>query len=108
MMTKTASAAHETSIRGRTHTQDNDAEAKGISAIADRALFERPVNWVDYPGLPPVLSLKEFRTFFCIGRTKTWEEIKYKRLRAVRVGRRTTIRAVDAIRWYESYKDGDG
>ncbi|MBC7582343.1 MAG: helix-turn-helix domain-containing protein [Tardiphaga sp.] len=44
-------------------------------------------------------NIKEFCKCFSIGRSKTYDEIKVGRLRAIKVGRRTLITMADAEEW---------
>lgn len=54
------------------------------------------------PAEAPVLTIDEFIRDFRLSRTSTYEELKHGRLKAVKVGRRTMIRRVDAEAWLES------
>ena len=51
---------------------------------------------------PQAYSISDFCRRFGIGTTKTYEEIKAGRLRAVNAGGRTLIPAADAQAWFES------
>lgn len=48
---------------------------------------------------PALMSINDFRAWAAIGRTKVYEEIGARRLPAVKVGRRTYIKMVDAEAW---------
>jgi excisionase family DNA binding protein len=50
-------------------------------------------------------SINEFCNVYDLGRTKAYQEIKSGRLRAVKVGTRTIIRADDAEQWLASLKE---
>jgi excisionase family DNA binding protein len=47
-------------------------------------------------------SISEFCEVYELGRTKTYQEIKTGRLRAVKVGSKTIIRTDDAEEWLAS------
>jgi excisionase family DNA binding protein len=47
----------------------------------------------------PTYSIREFVTTFGVSRSGVYREIRDGRLRAVKVGRRTMIRATDADAW---------
>ena len=50
-------------------------------------------------------TIPEFCRQYKIGRTKTYEEINTERLKAVKVGSKTIIRADDAEAWLASLKE---
>ena len=52
--------------------------------------------------LPQLLTIPEFCAWARIGRTKAYEEIGAGKLRAVKIGRRTLIKAADADIWLSS------
>jgi excisionase family DNA binding protein len=57
------------------------------------------------------LSIAEFCDRYGIGRTKAYEEIKTGRLRAIKIGQRTSIIVDDAEAWLLSQppiEPGDG
>jgi hypothetical protein len=54
----------------------------------------------------PAYTIEQFGADFGIGRSKTYEEIKAKRLRAFKAGGRTLIAGEDAIAWRDSYRTG--
>jgi excisionase family DNA binding protein len=49
--------------------------------------------------LPELLTVAEFCAWARIGRTKAYEEIGSGALRALKIGRRTVIKAADADAW---------
>jgi len=49
--------------------------------------------------LPELLTIPEFCAWARIGRTKAYEEIASGALRALKIGRRTVIKADDADTW---------
>jgi excisionase family DNA binding protein len=56
-------------------------------------------------GMKRAYSINEFCNIYQLGRTKVYEEIKFGRLIAVKVGSRTIIRADDAETWLASLKE---
>ena len=46
-----------------------------------------------------LISIDEFCQRYCLGRTRTYEEIKSGRLRGRKVGKRTVISLDDAENW---------
>lgn len=52
------------------------------------------------------LSVVEFCHWSGIGRTSAYEEISAGRLQAKKVGRRTIIPVIEAIRWMENLPSG--
>tara|TARA_B100000686_G_scaffold315138_1_gene361785 strand:+ start:2525 stop:2767 length:243 start_codon:yes stop_codon:yes gene_type:complete len=51
------------------------------------------------PIMPMAYDINSFCKSFSIGRTKVYEEIKAGRLKAIKCGARTLIRAEDAEAW---------
>lgn len=51
---------------------------------------------------PILMTLPEFSAWARIGRTRVYEEIGSGALRAIKIGRRTLIRADDADQWLDS------
>ena len=54
------------------------------------------------PITPLLLTLPDFCARYSVGRTRAYEEIQAARLKAIKVGRRTMIKASDADSWLES------
>ncbi len=52
------------------------------------------------------MSVKQFCLWSNIGRTVVYEEIASGRLQAKKVGRRTIIPMVEAVRWMENLPSG--
>lgn len=48
---------------------------------------------------PVAMSVDEFSRWAGVGRTTAWEEIRGRRLRAIKVGRRTLVTIEDAKHW---------
>lgn len=58
---------------------------------------------------PRAFAILEFCRRYGVGRSKAYEEIRSGRLTAVKVGRRTLIKADDAERWLASlHRAGSG
>jgi excisionase family DNA binding protein len=53
-------------------------------------------------------SIAEFCELVSLGRSRVFEEIRDKRLRIVKVGRRTLIPAVEVTAWLERLALGSG
>ena len=53
-------------------------------------------------------SIAEFCELVSLGRSRVFEEIRDKRLRIVKVGRRTLIPAVEVTAWLELLASGPG
>jgi excisionase family DNA binding protein len=54
--------------------------------------------------LKRAFSIREFCQFYELGRTKAYQEINAGRLKAVKVGSKTIIRADDAEEWLANLK----
>jgi excisionase family DNA binding protein len=52
-----------------------------------------------FMSLPQLLTIPEFCAWARIGRTKAYEEIGSGALPALKIGRRTLVKAVDADAW---------
>jgi excisionase family DNA binding protein len=52
--------------------------------------------------LDGALSVDEVARWAGVGRVKVWDEVKQKRLKVARLGRRTLVRAGDAKAWLAS------
>ena len=48
------------------------------------------------------MTIKQFMSWAQISHTKTYDEIRNGRLKAVKVGKRTLIKRVDAEAWLEN------
>lgn len=51
---------------------------------------------------PAAMTTQMFMATYQIGRTKLWREIKERRLRAVKLGKKTLIMREDAAAWAAS------
>lgn len=65
-------------------------------------------NDLNEPSYRGAYSIDLFFATFCIGRTKTYEEISAGRLKVAKIGRRTVIPAADAYAWLESCRNPEG
>ena len=68
----------------------------------DSTKKDRGLSVAERMALDGALSVDEVAKWAGIGRVKVWAEIKDKRLKVVRLGRRTLVRAADARAWLSS------
>lgn len=57
--------------------------------------------------LPQLMTIPDFCAWARIGRTKVYEEIARGALRAIKIGRRTVIKADDAGDWLDAHHQID-
>jgi excisionase family DNA binding protein len=68
----------------------------------DSAKKDRGLSVAERMALDGAWSVDEVAQWAGVGRVKVWAEIKEKRLKVVRLGRRTLVRAPDAKAWLSS------